>query len=217
MTPIYHLDYASKIVVDCIPFKGNEYVLDLCAAPGGKSLMAFTKIPQGKLVANEKSSDRRGRLKKVMDEYIPKNERERIQITAHDAKTWCLFEAEKNKYDVVMLDAPCSSERHVLLSESHLKEWRLKRSKQLALDQFTMLAGAIELTKIGGFVMYSTCAISPLENDDVIKKLIQKRSERIRIVDINHHDIEKTLHGCQILPDRDGHGPIYFSLIERIA
>ena len=152
-----------------------------------------------------------------MEEYVPEGERERMQITAHDAKTWCLFEAEKSKYDVVMLDAPCSSERHVLMSPVHLKEWRLKRSKQLALDQFTMLASALELAKVGGYVMYSTCSISPLENDDVIKKLIDKRGSRIKVVEIVHQDAEKTLHGYQILPDGDGHGPIYFSLIERMS
>ena len=107
------MDGASILAAQALDPQPGDDILDLCAAPGGKSLMLAEKIAEaGTLVANDRSASRRGRLKRVLESYIPNPVRERIRVTGHDATKWCVFETEA--YDRILLDAPCSSERHVL-------------------------------------------------------------------------------------------------------
>ncbi|MBR5927061.1 MAG: RsmB/NOP family class I SAM-dependent RNA methyltransferase, partial [Spirochaetia bacterium] len=127
--------------------------------------------------------------------------------------TWGLY--QKDMYDRVLLDAPCSSERHVLSSPYYLAQWTPARTKQLAIRQFAMLAAALDAAKAGGRIVYSTCSISPLENDGVVEKLFKKRKGLFDIVELEPEIGEKTKYGIQILPDTAGAGPIYYCCLEK--
>ena len=94
----------------------GDRVLDMCAAPGGKSLLLAEAMGDaGRLVANELSPTRRAKLKTILEDCLPGEQRKHIQVTGHDATRWGLHEPDH--YDRVLLDAPCSSERHVLGKE----------------------------------------------------------------------------------------------------
>jgi 16S rRNA C967 or C1407 C5-methylase (RsmB/RsmF family) len=127
-----------------------------------------------------------------------------------------LYETEA--FDRVLVDAPCSGERHLLANKSELEVWSPARSKNLAVRQYALLASALAVVKRGGRVVYSTCSISPLENDGVVAKLLKKRPGEVRILKPEglSDKTEPTEHGAIVLPDRDGRGPIYFSVIERV-
>src|SRR5690606_34388237 len=118
--------------------------------------------------------------------------------------------------DKVLLDAPCSSERHVLEDSKELSLWAPGRSKAIAISQFAMLASALDIVKIGGVVVYSTCALSRLENDEIIAKLYQKRGGRFELLRKEFPFGEPTEYGWQILPDATGWGPFFLAAVRRI-
>jgi len=212
----YMMDPASCLAAHYLGVESGDEVLDLCAAPGGKSLILLNRLKNhGKLVANDRSRDRRERLKRVLSEHFPSAESFDLQVTGHDASSWCLH--QKEAFDKILLDAPCSSERHVFESPKHLDEWGVGRTQRLSKDQWTMLASALDVVRIGGRIIYSTCSLSPLENEKIIEKLLAKRGDRVRLIDIDSPFIEKASLGYYMLPDNGGWGPIFFCLIERIG
>jgi 16S rRNA C967 or C1407 C5-methylase (RsmB/RsmF family) len=216
-TPFYFMDGASAFAAYALEVKEGDEVLDLCAAPGGKALiLAYALKGTGRLVANDKSTDRRLRLHSVLKKSLPESIfQECIKVTGNDAGKWCLY--EKEAFTKILLDAPCSSESHVLSSPQHLKEWRLNRTKKLSVNQWTMLASAWLVLKPGGRLVYSTCSISNLENDDVVAKLFKKFPNEVKKVDSKIPVGESTQYGHIILPDKSGLGPIYLAVIEKTA
>ena len=206
----YLLDAASIIAAKALDAQAGEKVLDMCAAPGGKSIVLATGTPGIKLTSNDRSANRRNRLIKVFDNYLPKEVRDNIHITGHDSKTWCLY--EKEAYDKILLDAPCSSERHLL--ETKIKDWKVGRTKRLSKEQFTMISSAGQVLKPNGLMVYSTCSISPHENDRVIEKFL-KRNPHFSLQCKTYQLGEPTEFGHIILPDTCGWGPIYFSVLKK--
>lgn len=218
----YFLDAGSLEAARALPLPppGGK-VLDMCAAPGGKTLalsLLFADM-QGEpatLVANEYSRDRKARLISVLDEHLPDELRARVTVTGHDASRWSRY--EQSAFDRILLDAPCSSERHVLSSPAYLSVWTPARVKSLALRQWSLLSGAWLVLSPGGYLVYSTCALSPKENDDVIGKLLKKYPDAKIRDSLNATMGEKTIYGTHILPDiADGSGPLYYAVIEKDA
>lgn len=227
----YYLDAASGFAACCLPLKREGKILDMCAAPGGKSLVIASRMYSDcTLKSNEFSKDRYIRLKKNIESCLPERINQRVSVTCFDAATWCKF--EKDTYDSILLDAPCSSERHVWNDENYLKLWTPSRIKNLAIKQWSLLSSAFLCLKSGGFLLYATCALSAEENDGPVKKLLKKYEiARVNEIDFakvydeydslfygNHPNltIDKTEYGYHILPDlNDGAGPLYFCLIEK--
>ena len=215
LTP-YYLDQASITAAESLPIEKGDNVLDMCAAPGGKTLSIALRLDgEGHLVSNDRSPARRQRLKNVIDSCLDERQKSIITVTGHDSTKWGLY--EKDMYDKILLDAPCSSERHVLKDEAELSKWSANRPKVIALNQFAMLAAALDAVKVGGLILYSTCSINPEEDDKVIEKLFRKRSDKFELIQINsNNNAEKTQYGNIILPDRaNGEGPLFFTLIRR--
>ncbi len=217
----YVLDLASLIPPLALNPSVDDICLDMCAAPGGKtlvlaSLMAMSSDSVIDLVANEMSPDRRSRLIRVLKEQLPDPIFRQIKITKHDASKWCLY--QKEHFDKILLDAPCSGERYFMNNEAEILSWTRKRSQNMSARQFALLASAFECLKVGGQIVYSTCSISQFENDDVIRKLLKKRNGRVEVLKFDSPLGEATEFGWQILPDvTSGFGPIYFSLVQRAA
>jgi 5-methylcytosine rRNA methyltransferase NSUN4 len=211
----YRMDLASVFPAVALDVKSGERVLDMCAAPGGKTLILAEQLGDaGDLIANEISDNRRSRLSRVIREYVPASQIARVKLTAHDASRWCLY--EKDAFDKILLDAPCSGERHLLEDETEMKTWSEARSKNLAVRQYGLLASAIQAVKPGGLVVYSTCSLSVRENDEIIARLMKRRAGEARVVTTPAPIGEATEHGWMILPDKSRFGPIYFTVLERI-
>jgi len=210
----YFLDSASLTPPEVLGVKPGMKVLDMCAAPGGKSLqLALLLQGEGELIANDLSSKRRARLKQVLQDHLPDHLLNIIRITGHDGSKWGLY--QKEYFDRILLDAPCSSERHLLCNPSYLKDWSPSRIKSLSRRQYALICAAYDCLKPGGRLVYSTCALSQEENDHVINRL-QKKRTGVKVVkpsqDFPGEELEKGFH---ILPDRHGAGPIYYGLIEK--
>ncbi len=214
----YFMDPASLIIAQQLPLKGVERVLDMCAAPGGKALVLFSRLslesPQAEMIANEISASRRGALKKVIQNYISQERRKKIWLKGQDGVRYGLTQPES--FDSILLDAPCSGEAHLLQNEIEMEKWSPQRTKRLAIQQYSLLSSAWSALKPGGHILYSTCSVSPYEKDDMIPKLINKKKGAVSIIDL-HPEIspEKTQYGIQYFPDQSGFGPLYGCLIQK--
>lgn len=236
----YFMDAASVCAALCLPVSNAKVVLDLCAAPGGKSIILASNIQSNAtMISNERSPDRKARLSKVISESLPPSVSKRIEVKCSDGSTWC--KRETDCFDSILLDAPCSSERHVLKDRHYLDQWSPARIKTLSMEQWALLSCAWRLLRSGGYLLYSTCALSPDENDKVISRLVKKFDD-VSIVsqdDMNstfsqnlrglqekcpgisgvqeiYDNSVKTEYGFHLLPHKtQGSGPIYYSLMTK--
>ncbi|MCR5732222.1 MAG: RsmB/NOP family class I SAM-dependent RNA methyltransferase [Sphaerochaetaceae bacterium] len=216
LTQSYYLDRASILVASLLPLKSGDNVLDMCAAPGGKTLVLLSRLNgEGTITANDRSRDRRARLDQVIKDHVPACWQDNITTTCHDASRWGLY--EKDVYDAILLDAPCSSERHVIKSEKHMAMWSVSRPKRLAIEQFALLAAALDAAKNGAYILYSTCSINAEEDEKVIEKLLNRREGLVEVVQISLEEAEERPYGLIILPDRsDNLGPLYCCLLRKL-
>ena len=230
----YYLDQASIYAAQALPPLDEGSYLDMCAAPGGKTLVLASGMGQeAHIQANELSRSRRARLLTVLAEHLPPDISTRIEVTGYDAAT--LPRYRQACCDRILLDAPCSSERHVITDAKYLACWTPARVKMLAQRQWALLSAAFLLLKPGGFLVYATCALADAENDGVVQKLLKKYGKEAAVHngaaaapyavgtetaagnDTKLIASEKTLFGRRFLPDTcTGAGPLYFSLIEKI-
>ncbi len=212
----YYLDLASLYAAAQINRKGQKHIWDMCAAPGGKSLYMYNGLSdESKLLLTDLSRDRYFRLKRNFEQCTLGEYQQNTDIVMTDALQWGYKHPEL--YDQVLLDAPCSSEQHVLENEGAMNAWKPSRPKSLAKRQYGLLCSGMLALKSGGCLVYSTCSINPAENDGVIERFLQKKGE---IADWARCDIpigESTEFGQWILPDHsEGCGPIYISkLVKR--
>ncbi|MDR2178240.1 MAG: 16S rRNA methyltransferase [Treponema sp.] len=227
----YTLDYASVLAarslrLPCPCTEGPPAeILDACAAPGGKALVIAGRLREGqRLLANEFSTARRRRLLAALDEHLDTGKRERVRVSGFNAAALGRRRDEWGRFGGILLDVPCSSERHVLGSARELSRWTEARPRFLAGRQWALLSAAFLLLKPGGSLVYATCALDPGENDGVAGRLLEKYGARpdkngdaetagTSAVFLDRPDFaegEATVYGRIILPDRcGGMGPMY--------
>lgn len=227
----YFLDSASVLAAVSLPLENSKNILDLCAAPGGKTVVIASRMPSDAILSsNERSPDRKHRLSVVVQTCLPPEINKNVKVSCSDGSTWCTRQTEC--FDTILLDAPCSSERHVYNDSKYLNQWSLSRIKTVTTEQWALLSCAFRLLAPGGTLLYSTCALCPQENDEMISRLIKKfnkEKETFTFLEPNLQNIdlstfsdvklpefERTEFGYQILPDKsNGAGPIYFCLIKK--
>ncbi|PIE98061.1 MAG: SAM-dependent methyltransferase [Treponema sp.] len=215
----YYMDKASYLVAKQMPELKEGKCLDMCAAPGGKTLvLANTLGHDVKILANEISRERRNRLLSVLDEHLKEETRSRVEVSGYDASVLPKLAKFRNtEYECILLDAPCSSERHIINSEKALKNWTASRVKNLAIRQWALLSAGFLLLKNEGILIYSTCALTPSENDGGIEKLIKKYKNKVEVIHTEpFENAEKTKHGLIFMPDYSGYGPMYFAKIKKV-
>lgn len=135
-------------------------VLDLCAAPGGKStLLAAQLAPNSLLVANETIKSRAA----ILQENITKWGSPNVIITSSDAAQ---FAPLAGYFDWVLVDAPCSGEGLFRKDPDAIAQWSPENVTMCAARQKRILAEAAPLVKAGGWLCYSTCTFQTCENED---------------------------------------------------
>jgi 16S rRNA (cytosine1407-C5)-methyltransferase len=216
VTP-YLLDKASILAAEALALPDEGGVLDAGAAPGGKSLVIASRMGSGvTLLSNELSGERRRRLVNVQDEQLDEDRRARVTVAGNDASVSGGRVTERGRFAAILLDAPCSSERHVLQNEHALAQWTPARPRSLARRQWALLSSCFLMLECGGTMVYSTCALSEEENDGVVSRLIEKYGGEVMLVEPGFPDGEKTAYGRIILPaTSDGMGPMYVARIHK--
>lgn len=207
----WNLDAASILAVHLLDVQPGDNVLDLCAAPGGKSIaIAQSLWPQlhqedltgrspttrpslGSLCSNESDASRFKRLSENLKAYIPAHLFASKQVTTMQIDGTDPLAARKlsigsRGYDKVLVDAPCSSERHIIHAQAKLAgqlppemaNWRPGSSKRLAKTQTELLITGLRAVKVGGNVLYATCSIEMSENDGVVEKVLAQVEKEVK-------------------------------------
>ena len=162
-------DPASGAVVELVDPQENDFILDVCAAPGTKSLFMAQRVgPHGRITACDNSQNR---INKALNDKSRHN-----QNNIH----WNLLDASKDEYPLhekILIDAPCSG-TGVIGRRPDIK-WRLKESdiKRMSRVQMSILKNTAKYLKPGGRIIYSTCSLESEENEGVIKNFLKNRSD----------------------------------------
>jgi 16S rRNA C967 or C1407 C5-methylase (RsmB/RsmF family) len=214
----YFIDGASVACALSMQPRRGENILDMCAAPGGKSVLIARQMKEGRIVCNELSKPRIHRLKQTMTDFANLPDLS-IVFTNHDSTSLSSDLTRLGPFDRILLDAACSSDRHLISDAELLKRWSPAAVKAQAERQWKMLATAAALVSPNGLLVYSTCALSRKENDDVIRKFLGRKEGRHFHVELK--GLQETVFkwiagaeateigGCLILPDRTSYGPLY--------
>ncbi|HEY9061166.1 MAG TPA: RsmB/NOP family class I SAM-dependent RNA methyltransferase [Pseudobacteroides sp.] len=152
--------------------KPGERILDLCAAPGGKSVQLAAGLEgKGILVSNDINADRVKALVKNIELCGIRNAIVTNETPDNLASRFGAF------FDKVLVDAPCSGEGMFRKDEEAQRSWSNFKSDKCVLMQRDILESADKLLKPGGYMIYSTCTFSPEEDEMMISQFLQKHRD----------------------------------------
>lgn len=172
---VYYIQEPSAMaVVEILDPKPGERIMDLCAAPGGKSTQIAGRMQgKGLLVANEIISDRARILSQNVERMGIKNCVVCNEDPRHMAEVFPGF------FDRIVVDAPCSGEGMFRKDEMAVKQWSEAHVRMCADRQLLILREAARMLRPGGVLVYSTCTFAPDENEGVISRFIQEQDDFI--------------------------------------
>ena len=160
-------DLSSMQVALWSEVKAGDQVLDVCAAPGGKATELAAKLHgTGLLIANDISSKRAKALLKNIELFGVENS---FIVTEYPQK---LQEYFTGFFDKILIDAPCSGEGMFRKEPSMVKAWEQNGPEFYAKLQEEILRQALPMLKPGGYLLYSTCTFSPLEDEGTVDKIL---------------------------------------------
>jgi 16S rRNA (cytosine967-C5)-methyltransferase len=175
---IYLQDEASQLVAQTVNTQAGERVLDLCAAPGGKTTLMAQRVgnvdPAGNsslIVASDRSAKRLETLLRTSALHNLKS----IKSVVLDATQQLPF--ENSVFDRILVDAPCSGTG--TLRRNPEIRWRISENdiRELATRQELFLENAARVLKLGGELVYSTCSVERDENEQVIENFQREHAE----------------------------------------
>lgn len=174
---VYIQNAASWLPVLALNPTAGEHILDMCAAPGGKtSHIAQCADNNATIVANDNSRPRLHKLQSNLQRLGVKN----VTYTLHDA-TRLSYQLEPASFDKILLDAPCSGEGMMTLDDKKsFESWSVAHVKRLQKLQKKLIVQAWTLLKPGGTLVYSTCTMAPEENEAVLDYLL-RHNENVTI------------------------------------
>ncbi|MCM1146078.1 MAG: RsmB/NOP family class I SAM-dependent RNA methyltransferase [Clostridium sp.] len=168
----YIQEPSAMAVVETLSPKPGEKILDLCAAPGGKSTQIAGKMcGEGLLVANEIIPGRA----KILSQNIERMGIANAVVCNETPER--LAERFPSFFDRILVDAPCSGEGMFRKDETAVCEWSPENVAMCANRQRTILKQAALMLKPGGTLVYSTCTFSPEENEGVISRFLEEHPE----------------------------------------
>ncbi|SDO28090.1 NOL1/NOP2/sun family putative RNA methylase [Paenibacillus sp. yr247] len=167
---LYYIQEPSAMApVELLQVRPGERVLDLCAAPGGKSTQIAAKLQgEGVLVVNDIHSDRVKALVKNLELLGVRN------AVVLNEKPERMLKAFQGYFDKILIDAPCSGEGMFRKEEEMMLQWERHSVQEFASMQRVLLGQAAQMLAPGGMIVYSTCTFSPEENEAQIAEFLDK-------------------------------------------
>jgi 16S rRNA (cytosine967-C5)-methyltransferase len=202
-------DEAAQLSAKLLAPTSGMTVLDACAAPGGKTCHLLELMNnQGKVIALDADEKRLVRVTENL---------ERLQLTAdivtaeaQDLDNWW----NQQEFDRILLDAPCSA-TGVIRRHPDIKLLRQKTDiETLAALQSTLLHALWKCLKPGGRLLYATCSVLPIENEEVVSEFLTTQDDAIELpIDASWGRARP--HGRQLFPQIQGHDGFYYALLEK--
>lgn len=179
---LYYIQEPSAMAAaEMLNVKPGDKVLDLCAAPGGKSTQLGAKLEgKGVLFSNDISASRCKALLKNIEMAGIKN----VVITNESPEK--LSKYLEGYFDKILVDAPCSGEGMFRKEPETIKSWKAERTEFFADLQKNILNYAAKMLKPGGYILYSTCTFAPEENEGTIEAFLVNNPD-FEIIPIDHN------------------------------
>lgn len=180
---IYPINPSSLFAARALDVQPGDEVLDLAAAPGGKSLVLAAALSangsaSGRLALVEPVKPRFFRLRANMERCGV------LQADYYQRDGRGVGVAVGERFDRVLLDAPCSSESRFHTSEpSSFTHWSLRKVRECSRKQKSLLRSAYRALKPGGTLVYCTCSFAPEENEKIVASLL-KREESAQLMPV---------------------------------
>lgn len=170
---LYYLQEPSAMTpASRLPIEPGDFVLDLCAAPGGKATALGAALNDtGFLLANDISTSRARALLRNLELFGIKN------MLVTDEKPARLAQRFPAFFNKILLDAPCSGEGMFRKEEALARDWTPEKSAELSDIQKDLILKAADMLRPGGMMLYSTCTFSPCEDEEVVAYLLQERPD----------------------------------------
>lgn len=170
---LYYLQEPSAMTpASRIPVEPGEFVLDLCAAPGGKATALGAALKgDGLLVANDISTSRARALLRNLELFGVSNVFVANETPGKLAKAFPEF------FHKIVLDAPCSGEGMFRKEEALARDWTPEKSTELAEIQRELIMQAADMLRPGGLLLYSTCTFAPCEDEGTVSYLLEQHPD----------------------------------------
>jgi len=185
---ILRQELVSMIPVNLVDINESDIILDMCAAPGNKTIQileimsekARTKntLPSGVIIANELDEKRAGNMAHFFKAHFPIN----IVVTNNKAENLPIIEDENYRPNIVICDVPCSGDGTLRKNKMVRKKWKIEFGLENHFIQTQILDNAINQCKNDGFIIYSTCSINPIENEAVVCNILEKYKDKIELI-----------------------------------
>ena len=170
----YVQEPSAMIVANSLTIKKDSIVLDVCSAPGGKTVGISNQLQNtGLIMANEVNPTRA----KILLGNV-----ERMGISNCVVTNFSVDQLKTlypNTFDYIFLDTPCSGEGMFRKDEQAVKEWSLKAVENCSKRSLDLLEAISSCLKTGGYLVYSTCTFAKEENEDIIEKFLTHHSYQL--------------------------------------
>ncbi len=170
---LYYIQEPSAMcAASLLPISPGDRVLDLCAAPGGKSTQAAAKLKgEGLLITNDISASRcRALVKNIEVNGVP-NAVVSNETPEHLREKFPCF------FDKIIIDAPCSGEGMFRKDPEAVKSWGTHKTEMCVGLQRDIIKNAAEMLAPGGMMSYSTCTFAPEENEAIIQEFLDNNPD----------------------------------------
>ena len=192
----YLQDPSAMVVSSLMGFEDDDLVLDLCAAPGGKSVQASLLMNQkGLIISNDISHSRANLISNNAERLGLRN----ILIVNNDFSKIDKF--FQNTFDKIILDAPCSGSGMFRKSDAMKKDWSINKVYKFAEIQKELILMSYNMLKPGGLLSYSTCSYSKEEDEEVVEYLLRNSDAQVLELDIKGGYKNKDYpYGLRLMP-----------------
>ena len=180
---LYYLQEPSALVpASQLPIEEGDRILDICAAPGGKSTELLARLGKtGYLVSNDISASRAKALIKNLELFGAEN----ILVTCESTDKLALV--YDHYFDKILIDALCSGEGMFRKSSSMVTAWERNGNDYFAGIQASILNEAVKMLRPGGIILYSTCTFSGKEDEDSVMYLLSL-NESLKLIPVKMYD-----------------------------
>jgi 16S rRNA C967 or C1407 C5-methylase (RsmB/RsmF family)/NOL1/NOP2/fmu family ribosome biogenesis protein len=178
----YYVQEASSMFLEqavrkCV--SGPVKALDLCAAPGGKSTLLASLLPEGSLLVSNEIQRSRAQ---ILAENMTKWGRTGVMVTCNTPKQ---IGQSNLMFDLIAVDAPCSGEGMFRKDEGAVTDWSLQNVEMCALRQRQIIEDVWPALKPGGYLIYSTCTFNRHEDEDNVQWIIEQFGAEAIKIDTN--------------------------------
>jgi NOL1/NOP2/sun family putative RNA methylase len=178
---VYGQEEVSAVPALALDPAPGERVLDCCAAPGSKTTQLAARMDdRGTLVGNDNDLGRLSALRSNAERCGVTN----LVVTRQDARNFSLAPFGGEGFDRTLVDVPCSCEGTVRKNPDALDNWSMDHIEGIAGVQAGILERALEITRPGGTVVYSTCTFAPEENEAVLQCALDRHDCRLLEYDL---------------------------------